>query len=104
VAANDYFALLAYVRNERRQRDLRCRLFARIDLGSHTRRDLSRDSVRDFLHSTGQAYKGGANNWSVSCRSHRMMKFDLPVRDRKYTFGVREIGAGALEISSAVRP
>src|SRR5262245_49295432 len=40
-----------------------------------------------FLHSTGQAYKGGPNSGvflQVTCDDAK----DLPVPDQKYTFGV----------------
>jgi transaldolase/glucose-6-phosphate isomerase len=40
-----------------------------------------------FLHSTGQAYKGGANN-GVFLQITSDDEFDLPVPGQKYTFGV----------------
>ena len=40
-----------------------------------------------FLHSTGQAYKGGANN-GVFLQITSDDAFDLPVPGQKYTFGV----------------
>jgi hypothetical protein len=40
-----------------------------------------------FLHSTGQAYKGGANN-GVFLQITSDDEFDLAVPDQKYTFGV----------------
>jgi len=80
----DYFALLAYIAmNEAHEGVLR----------------KMRQSVRDsrrvatclefgprFLHSTGQAYKGGANTGvflQITCDD----AVDLPVPGRKYTFG-----------------
>jgi transaldolase/glucose-6-phosphate isomerase len=83
--SNDYVALLAYLEmNEEHERLLQ----------------QSRTAVRDrkrvatclgfgprFLHSTGQAYKGGPNEGvflQVTCDD----RDDLAVPDQKYTFGV----------------
>ena len=85
LGAGDYFALLAYVEmNEAHERALQA----------------TRQGVRDakgvatclefgprFLHSTGQAYKGGPNTGvflQVTCDD----AVDLPVPGQKYTFGV----------------
>jgi transaldolase/glucose-6-phosphate isomerase len=81
----DYFALLAYIEmNEAHQRALQ------------EIRQAVRDSRRvatclqfgpRFLHSTGQAYKGGPNTGvflQITCNDAA----DLPVPGRKYTFGV----------------
>jgi transaldolase/glucose-6-phosphate isomerase len=82
---DDYFALLAYVEmNDEHQQLLQ-----------H-----ARQAVRDakhvatclgfgprFLHSTGQAYKGGPNSGvflQVTCDDAQ----DLPVPEQKYSFGV----------------
>ena len=46
-----------------------------------------------FLHSTGQAYKGGPNSGvflQITCDDAA----DLPVPGQKYTFGVGQSGAG----------
>jgi len=81
----DYFAMLAYIQmNEAHQSSLQA----------------ARDAVRDakrvatclgfgprFLHSTGQAYKGGPNTGvflQITCDDPN----DLPVPEQKYTFGV----------------
>ena len=43
--------------------------------------------VRDFLHSTGQAYKGGPNTGvllQITCDDAQ----DLPVPGHKYSFGI----------------
>jgi transaldolase/glucose-6-phosphate isomerase len=81
----DYFALLAYVEmNEAHEKTLQS----------------IRTSVRDkkrvatclgfgprFLHSTGQAYKGGPNSGvflQVTCDD----KADIPVPGQKFTFGI----------------
>ncbi len=83
--AGDYFALLGYVQmNEAHEKTLKA----------------MRMSVRDkkkvatclgfgprFLHSTGQAYKGGPNSGvflQITCND----KADLPVPGQKFTFGV----------------
>jgi transaldolase/glucose-6-phosphate isomerase len=85
VRAGDYFSILAYVdRNERH----------------HTTLQEMRHLVRDvkkvatclgygprFLHSTGQAYKGGPNSGvflQITCDDAA----DLPVPGQKYTFGI----------------
>jgi transaldolase/glucose-6-phosphate isomerase len=81
----DYFAMLAYVEmNDEHEQSLQ-RL-----------RSVVRDQKRvatclgfgpRFLHSTGQAYKGGPNSGvflQVTCDDAK----DLPVPDQKYTFGI----------------
>ena len=85
IGRGDYFALLAYVEmsaaNQRLLQDIRhlvaTRLHAPTCLGFGPR----------FLHSTGQAYKGGPNTGvflQVTCDDAA----DLPVPGQKYTFGV----------------
>lgn len=82
---NDYFALLAYIeRNAENQeilQNIRHKVFeeklAATCLGFGPR----------FLHSTGQAYKGGANNGVfLQITSEDAEDFDVP--KQKYTFGV----------------
>ncbi len=82
---NDYFALLAYIErnaeNEKllqaiREKVLEAKLTATC-LGFGPR----------FLHSTGQAYKGGANN-GVFLQVTSDDAEDLDIPDQKYTFGV----------------
>jgi transaldolase/glucose-6-phosphate isomerase len=85
LGAGDYLALLAYVQNtEEHEREL----------------EAMRKAVRDrrkvatcagfgprFLHSTGQAYKGGPNSGvflQITCDDAQ----DVPVPDRRYSFGV----------------
>ena len=82
---DDYFALLAYVEmNEAHERSLQA----------------AREAVRNtkqvatclgfgprFLHSTGQAYKGGPNSGvflQITCDDVN----DVPVPNQKYTFGI----------------
>ncbi len=81
----DYFALLAYVeRNEPNEsvfqeirRSVRNRKHVATCLGFGPR----------FLHSTGQAYKGGPNT-GVFLQITADDATDIPVPGRKYTFGV----------------
>jgi len=85
IGAGDYVALLAYIeRNpahietlQRWRRMIRDRTKAATCLGFGPR----------FLHSTGQAYKGGPNSGvflQITCDDPA----DLPVPGQKYTFGV----------------
>ena len=85
IREGDYCALLAYVERNKQHRD------ALQDI-----RVLIRDRKRvatclgfgpRFLHSTGQAYKGGPNTGvflQITCDDAA----DLQVPDQKYTFGV----------------
>ena len=85
IATGDYFGLLAYVEmndeHERLLQQIRASVLARYGcatcLGFGPR----------FLHSTGQAYKGGGNN-GVFLQITSDDEFDLPVPGQKYTFGV----------------
>ena len=85
VGAGDYVALLAYIeRNpghietmQRLRLAIRDRLKSATCLGFGPR----------FLHSTGQAYKGGPNSGvflQITCDDAQ----DLPVPGQKYTFGI----------------
>jgi transaldolase / glucose-6-phosphate isomerase len=85
IGAGDYAALLAYIeRNpahiemlQRWRRTIRDRTKAATCVGFGPR----------FLHSTGQAYKGGPNSGvflQITCDDAQ----DLPVPGQKYTFGV----------------
>jgi transaldolase/glucose-6-phosphate isomerase len=85
LGAGDYFALLAYIQ-----------MNATHEAQLHTMRHALRDKKRvatclgfgpRFLHSTGQAYKGGPNSGvllQITCDDDA----DLPVPGQKYTFGV----------------
>ncbi len=85
MVTDDYFAILAFVEmneaNERALTEIRRQVLERRGnatcLGFGPR----------FLHSTGQAYKGGANN-GVFLQITADDPFDLPVPGQKYTFGV----------------
>jgi transaldolase/glucose-6-phosphate isomerase len=85
LGAGDYFALLAYVQMngahedtlQTIRRNVRDRKHVATCLGFGPR----------FLHSTGQAYKGGPNQGvflQITCDDAA----DLPVPGQKYTFGV----------------
>jgi len=85
IAANDYFGVLGYIpmngRNEKALQAIR-----------HAVRDKKKVATvlgfgPRFLHSTGQAYKGGPNSGvflQITCDDGK----DLPVPGQKYTFGV----------------
>ena len=85
LGAGDYFAVLGYItmnnQNEKALQGIR-----------HTVRDKKRVATvlgfgPRFLHSTGQAYKGGPNSGvflQITCDDAN----DLPVPGQKYTFGI----------------
>ena len=85
ISSGDYFALLAYVEmnsaNEALLQSIRGRVLEQTNvatcLGFGPR----------FLHSTGQAYKGGPNT-GVFLQITSDDDSDLPVPGQKYTFGV----------------
>jgi len=83
--AGEYFAILAYLEmnetNERMLQDMRQ------SVRDHRRVATCLAFGPRFLHSTGQAYKGGPNTGvflQITCDD----PVDLPVPGRKYTFGV----------------
>ncbi len=85
VGPGDYFAVLAYVEMNEQNTKL---------LESLRQKVLKTKSVATclgfgprFLHSTGQAYKGGGNN-GVFLQITSDDAFDLAVPGQKYTFGV----------------
>jgi transaldolase/glucose-6-phosphate isomerase len=83
--AGDYFALLGYIQMNDAHR-------ASLQSMRHAVRDARRVATcvgfgPRFLHSTGQAYKGGPNTGvflQITCDDAA----DLPVPQQKYTFGV----------------
>ncbi|MBK6724011.1 MAG: hypothetical protein IPG58_12355 [Acidobacteria bacterium] len=85
ITDGDYFGLLGYIEmnpeNERSIQTLRAKVLTKYNvatcLGFGPR----------FLHSTGQAYKGGANN-GVFLQITADDAFDLEVPQQTYTFGV----------------
>lgn len=84
VESGDYFALLAYIeRNDRHQAQLQ-EIRQMIRDAKHVATCLGFGPR--FLHSTGQAYKGGPNSGvflQITCDD----AIDLPVPQQKYTFG-----------------
>jgi transaldolase/glucose-6-phosphate isomerase len=85
IGAGDYFALLAYIQMTADHEDAlsEMRLAVRDKKGVATCLGFG----PRFLHSTGQAYKGGPNSGvflQVTCDDAQ----DLPIPGRKFTFGV----------------
>jgi transaldolase/glucose-6-phosphate isomerase len=85
IKAGDYFALLAYIQmNDTHE--------AKLQEIRHALRDKKHVATclgfgPRFLHSTGQAYKGGPNSGvflQLTCDD----AVDLPVPEQKYTFGI----------------
>jgi transaldolase/glucose-6-phosphate isomerase len=85
IKATDYFALLAYVEmSEQNEKLLQA---IRVEVLKKYRPATCLGFGPRFLHSTGQAYKGGGNN-GVFLQITSDDEFDLPVPEQKYTFGV----------------
>jgi transaldolase/glucose-6-phosphate isomerase len=85
VGAGDYFALLAYV--EMNQAHEKILQEIRTGVRNSKRAATCLGFGPRFLHSTGQAYKGGPNSGvflQITCND----KIDLPVPGQKFTFGV----------------
>jgi len=85
VGAGDYFALLAYIQMDAEHETLLQKL--RQALRDKKRVATCLEFGPRFLHSTGQAYKGGPNSGvflQVTCDDYA----DLPVPGQTYTFGV----------------
>ena len=85
IGVGDYFALLAYIqRNDAHAKALQAT--------RHLVRDTKKSATclgfgPRFLHSTGQAYKGGPNSGvflQITCDDAA----DIPVPGQKYTFGI----------------
>jgi len=83
--ANDYFALLAYIEmSESHEESLQA---MREAIRNAKRKATCVGFGPRFLHSTGQAYKGGPNSGvflQITCDDEN----DLPVPEQKYTFGI----------------
>ena len=83
--AGDYFALLGFIQmNEATQQQMQA---MRKAVGEKKRVATCSEFGPRFLHSTGQAYKGGPNSGvflQITCDDAQ----DLPVPGQKYTFGV----------------
>ncbi|HKM46872.1 MAG TPA: bifunctional transaldolase/phosoglucose isomerase [Terriglobales bacterium] len=85
LGASDYFALLGYVEMNAEHESLLQTLRMTVRDRKHVATCLGFGPR--FLHSTGQAYKGGPNSGvflQVTCDDAQ----DLPVPGQKYTFGV----------------
>ncbi|MGA2714003.1 MAG: bifunctional transaldolase/phosoglucose isomerase [Bryobacteraceae bacterium] len=85
MGAGDYFALLSYIQNNmEHQEDLQ---EMRLDIRDKKRVATCLGFGPRFLHSTGQAYKGGPNTGvflQVTCDD----ALDLPIPGHKFTFGI----------------
>jgi transaldolase/glucose-6-phosphate isomerase len=82
---NDYFALLAFIEMNQLHEELLQSIRKQI-FESHAVATCLGFGPR-FLHSTGQAYKGGGNN-GVFLQITSDDAFDLPVPEQQYTFGI----------------
>lgn len=85
LGAGDYFALLAYIEMNSDHENLLQELRHSLRNKKHVATCL--EFGPRFLHSTGQAYKGGPNSGvflQITCDD----AVDLPVPEQKYTFGV----------------
>ncbi len=85
IKKNDYFALLGYIEMNAEHENLLQEL-RHFVLDKHKVATCLGFGPR-FLHSTGQGYKGGANN-GVFLQITSDDEFDLRVPDQKYTFGI----------------
>jgi transaldolase/glucose-6-phosphate isomerase len=85
LGTGDYFTVLAYIEmNEAHERALQT---MRVAVRDAKRVATCLEFGPRFLHSTGQAYKGGPNTGvflQITCDD----AVDLPVPERRYTFGV----------------
>ncbi len=85
IRPGDYFALLAYIeRNAEHERALES---VRVRVRDSKRAATCLGFGPRFLHSTGQAYKGGPNTGvflQITCDDAQ----DIPVPGQKYTFGI----------------
>jgi transaldolase / glucose-6-phosphate isomerase len=85
IKAGDYLGLLAYIERDDEHQ-------AQLQISRHAIRDKKKIATclgfgPRFLHSTGQAYKGGPNSGvflQITCDDAA----DLPVPGQKYTFGI----------------
>lgn len=83
--AGDYFALLAYIQMNDEHREALQKMRLRVRDGKRVATCLGFGPR--FLHSTGQAYKGGPNTGvflQITCDDAQ----DLPVPGHSYTFGI----------------
>jgi len=85
IKPNDYFALLGYVEMSEEKEKLLQAIRAKV-LEKYKPATCLGFGPR-FLHSTGQAYKGGPND-GIFLQITSDDEFDLPVPGQKYTFGI----------------
>jgi transaldolase/glucose-6-phosphate isomerase len=85
IGAGDYLALLAYIQMNEAHEQTLSRMRAAVR--DHKRVATCAGFGPRFLHSTGQAYKGGPNS-GVFLQITANDAVDLPVPGQKYTFGV----------------
>ncbi|MCC7307562.1 MAG: bifunctional transaldolase/phosoglucose isomerase [Acidobacteria bacterium] len=85
LAEGDYFAILAFIEMDQEHDDLIQQL--RTHVLQHYSVATCVGFGPRFLHSTGQAYKGGANN-GVFLQITADDPIDVPVPGQKYTFGI----------------
>ena len=85
IEANDYVALLAYVQRDNDHIDLLQDM--RLKVGERRRVATCAEFGPRFLHSTGQAYKGGPDS-GVFLQITADDASDLPVPGQKASFGV----------------
>jgi transaldolase/glucose-6-phosphate isomerase len=84
IGAGDYFALLAYIQmTDEHESALQA---IRTSVRDHKKSATCLGFGPRFLHSTGQAYKGGPNS-GVFLQITTDDAVDVPVPDQKYTFG-----------------
>jgi transaldolase / glucose-6-phosphate isomerase len=97
LGAGDYFALLAYVERNDAHRAALQRM--RMAVRDAKRVATVAEFGPRFLHSTGQAYKGGPNS-GVFMQVTATPARDLPVPGEKYSFGIVEAAQaqGDLEV------
>ena len=85
IAENDYFAILAYIEMDAEHEQILQQI--RTQVLEHYNVATCLGFGPRFLHSTGQAYKGGANN-GVFLQITSDDEIDVSVPGQKFTFGV----------------
>ncbi len=85
IAEKDYFAVLAYIEMDAEHEQILQQI--RTQVLEHYNVATCVGFGPRFLHSTGQAYKGGANN-GVFLQITSGDEVDVPVPGQKFTFGV----------------
>ncbi len=85
IAENDYFAILAYLEMDQEHEEILQQI--RTQVLQHYNVATCLGFGPRFLHSTGQAYKGGSNN-GVFLQITSDDAVDVPVPGQKFTFGV----------------